>query len=971
MKKIRSNTLLFLVLLWTGFSQIYWQLGPHIADYNNQSLHTSAYLIVKGFTVLGPDILMLILGYYISKRQHKESFIIKVWLNTLGLGVLVSTIVAMSSNQLAKVTIFGSNFLDSLFPIIRNSYPLIFGSLLGLLLVTLTKQLDLFWQRRITIGTWTLIAIPFFNYPNNWGWSGNFLVIFYALVFVLGSQINLASKPLVGYGLIALVINVLLQGLMPTFSISGGTIERYSEPTNVLNVFVAYVIGSLMIRSVKHFNWRMLFSFLVLIESSGLIARLLLPLKIGNQCSSFKVAIYTVVALVVAMVIAELWSLITCLTVFRNINQLINHFTASDMNNQFLIIKDGLKKRLPNIFLFGLSYIIAACSMLLMNNGFTVSPNVDATYNIFAYTFGTRELLILFTTFLIFLTAKFIQALTKRYWVSLMLIVLINAIIVVANREKIAARNEPILPSDLLMVSVAKELFGMVSSSVWTIAVAVLILLIILTIWLEKKYPVKEKWGVKKRVLFIFLAPLLFATSLFWNHQGTPLSNFMHSIDDQSMFYNQLSGARINGPVIQFMNNIDVTVMEKPAGYSEKAMNNLVRKYHLRANEINQTRINDLSKQSIIFNLSESFANPQRVPGVKLKNNPVPYITKMMKDNTGGIMISSGFGGGTANMEYMTLTGFSLSNFSPTLPTPYTQLVTNLKKNPSIVEQFKSAVAIHPYNGVFYNRISVYEKFGFDKFLYLGSKYPIRHQKKIDRNPYLSDETSYRNVLDQLNKKQGGQFINLVTMQNHFPYDQNYYNEIQRYNAIRVSDGTNIGSVNDFSTGIHYTDKAVEQFIKKIDQIQKPITIVFYGDHLPGIYQNSMAKDGVKLHETDYFIYSNLYARQHGAKNFYTDTKYVSPNDFIAMVAKQTNAKVNWYQALLTDVYEKLPAMGVGLQSSSNVNSYNNSTQFVNQDGKLVSENQLSKKQKQLLYDYRLVQYDVTAGKHYVSNQMK
>ena len=40
-------------------------------------------------------------------------------------------------------------------------------------------------------------------------------------------------------------------------------------------------------------------------------------------------------------------------------------------------------------------------------------------------------------------------------------------------------------------------------------------------------------------------------------------------------------------------------------------------------------------------------------------------------------MISSGLGGGTANMEYMTLTGLPVSNFSPTIATPYTQVVPN------------------------------------------------------------------------------------------------------------------------------------------------------------------------------------------------------------------------------------------------------------------------------------------------------
>lgn len=459
-------------------------------------------------------------------------------------------------------------------------------------------------------------------------------------------------------------------------------------------------------------------------------------------------------------------------------------------------------------------------------------------------------------------------------------------------------------------------------------------------------------------------------SSLIWNQPKTPLNNLLNDLGDSPMFYNQLSGARINGPLIQYLNNVDVTVMPKPNGYSAATMSKVVHRYQKEAHLINRHRRNQLGQQTIIFNLSESFANPNRVPGVKLRSNPIPFVTKMVKKNTGGIMVSSGYGGGTANMEYMTLTGYCLCNFSPTLPTPYTQLVPNLQRNPSIVDSFRHSVAIHPYIGTFYSRVTVYQKFGFDRFLYLGSRYPIKHQFKIDRSPYLSDRTAYANTLDQVDNKQRGQFINLVTMQNHFPYDQHFYNNLSRYAATTVSDGTNSDAVNDFATGIHYTDNYLRYFIRQIDHIDKPITIVFYGDHLPGIYGNDMNKDGLKLHETDYFIYSNRYARTHGARNLHSYSRFVTPNDFIAMVAKQTNSRVNWYQALLTAVYEKLPAMTIDTNEST-TNSYNTSSEFVNQHGQIIKESSLTKKQRQILHDYRLIQYDVTAGKHYTDKYFK
>ena len=84
-------------------------------------------------------------------------------------------------------------------------------------------------------------------------------------------------------------------------------------------------------------------------------------------------------------------------------------------------------------------------------------------------------------------------------------------------------------------------------------------------------------------------------------------------------FYNQLNGAQINGPTLQFLNNLDFAIMKRPEGYSKTKVEEIVTKYRIRANELNKTRTNDLSKQTIIFNLSESFSDPNHVKATKLK----------------------------------------------------------------------------------------------------------------------------------------------------------------------------------------------------------------------------------------------------------------------------------------------------------------------------------------------------------------
>jgi hypothetical protein len=66
-------------------------------------------------------------------------------------------------------------------------------------------------------------------------------------------------------------------------------------------------------------------------------------------------------------------------------------------------------------------------------------------------------------------------------------------------------------------------------------------------------------------------------------------------------------------------------------------------------------------------------------------------------------------------------------------------------------------------------------------------------------------------------------------------------------------------SIDTYAKGVSITDNSTESFLNALDAIKKPITVVFYGDHLPGIYTTagSDSNNSLALHETDYFIWSN------------------------------------------------------------------------------------------------------------------
>lgn len=958
-KKLCNALMVCVAMVIVTFSLLITQANPAFLQNNLLSKRLFAYSLLNNFSNVIVGVLLILIGYQIKgniKLIKKYAYIYVVNL-LIFIGLFLWT---------RSFTI--QNLYDVVLPITRNTYPVVLGAISALLIKDKLKNWFKKYKFSVILGGYTIaFTLPsLFNKDILGLGNGNNIITAFSLV-ALGiacSNVEIdklhIDKKAITLMSIGVIVNVVLALFMPYISLKAhgdfSTAYRFNVLTSISVVamsIVIFIVGQRLKINIKIPEYTGLLALLV--YSNNFIVEKTVNGSMSLKVLLFKSCIVSIIVLVLGWLLARIDEREHILERKLSLN---DEKTIVPWISEIIVkMINYIKNHKHNLINIVILYTLAYCSFIFMSPHLT-SPHMDGDKytSIFFFAFFVKQHMMILTLLLYYLIYRFFYGITNKFWLSSIITYVAVTIAMVADAIKIYYRSEPILPTEVTMVSAYGDILEMIPQIILWIAIIGIIILTGVIIFCEIKFP-QERLNWKSRLLGILLAIVVFGSSTRINHGNSIVNAWLSSYGNEPTFWNQEYGAQYNGAIQQFLNNIDTSIMESNSNYSKKRVNKLVGKYKKQAEKINKGRINNLSTQTIVFNLSESLANPNRLKEVELSQNPLSYIDSVKKITTSGLMISSGLGGGTANMEYMTLTGLPVSNFSPTIATPYTQVVPNSNQTLTINNYFKKSTAIHPYRGSFYSREVVYKKFGFQKFMYLGSKYKIKYKMKIGTNPYLSDETAYQNTLDVINSYKNGQFINLVTMQNHLPYSD-YYDNSEDYQVSGDMDDGEKYNISNYSTGLSYTDKAVQKFIEQIDEINKPITLVFYGDHLPGIYSN-IDGNSLEARETDYFIYSNKYARQHGAKNL-KHVKYVSPIDFIALTAEQTNSKVSPYYALLTEIQKELPTI--------KVYAYNNGKNpvFVNKKGKTIKYKQLTKKQKRLYNDLKLVQYDLTAGNQYL-----
>ena len=512
-----------------------------------------------------------------------------------------------------------------------------------------------------------------------------------------------------------------------------------------------------------------------------------------------------------------------------------------------------------------------------------------------------------------------------------------------ADYLKMSYRQEPIYPDDLKMLTEFGLLKDMTGDVLFYLLLGLIMLGVVASIW--SFYRSLKRGRNFQAIRIITFITTIFA--LFYISNFNNPNNLLRKAYNKTALwipYSQRMNYYNTGFIGGFLYNLKIDPMEEPSGYSEEKINEITTQYQKLANEKNKTASDE--KPNIIYVMSESFSDPSRLNGVDVSGEPLADYYAVANQTFSGTMLSQNYGGGTANIEFEALTGFSMALFNAQMTTPYTMLVPKMTKLPSIVstlnEQNYHTTAIHPYNTSMYKRKDVYNILGFDNFI---SESTMTHTETIESNPYISDASAYKEVLDLLKNGQIPQFIHLVTMQTHMPYGGKYTDLDY---SVKTDDDSSTSSLENYVQDIAYSSQALKEFTEALKALPRRTLVVFWGDHLPGIYSEEIQNKNDKqtLHETQFLMFDN----QGKLTKKEDQNAVISPFYFAASLLDQTNQATTGFYQLLLSLEQELPAF---------------ERELYYQNGQWHKEAQLNKKQKELYEAYQMIQYDIVSGEKY------
>ena len=373
-------------------------------------------------------------------------------------------------------------------------------------------------------------------------------------------------------------------------------------------------------------------------------------------------------------------------TKYKKKKQRINIHLSTEMKN---IIKNVI-----NVILFAIVPVIVFYLMeSYEHDAFTEVRGLAQWYNILLFE------LIAWILFFVFGSSR----------IALRIEIGIAMIYGLVNHYVMAFRSTPFVPWDIFSIETAASVAGnydftpteeVINATFWFVVLLVVVQFI----------PLKFKMGFPQRVVPVLCGSFILGgfVNLLWD------SNFQTNSNLYPYLFTPAYMTKVNGMAVTFAMDLAYVYVEKPAGYSEKDVEEILASYE----EPDGEPETEEDVPNIIVIMNEAFSDLGVLGDFETSEDYMPFIHSLQEgaENTiTGNLTVSVCGGNTANSEFEFLTGHTM-DFFPIGSIPYQQYIKG--ELPSLASQLKDmgyeTYGMHPYNASGWCRDDVYPWLGFD-----------------------------------------------------------------------------------------------------------------------------------------------------------------------------------------------------------------------------------------------------------------
>lgn len=337
------------------------------------------------------------------------------------------------------------------------------------------------------------------------------------------------------------------------------------------------------------------------------------------------------------------------------------------------------------------------------------------------------------------------------------------------------------------------------------------------------------------------------------------------------------------GVITGFMTNLTNLEIDAPEDYSEDAVNALLDEVEAAGKIETGPNFPDSyaaveKTPTILYVMDESYWDVSELEqyGVTFDTDISPNLHALQQTSAHGRVYSPSFGGGTCDVEFEALTGYSVG-FLPSGCKPYQQHVTHpMFALPSYLkDRGYQTAAVHCYYAKYWSRNTAYPNLGFDDFISLED---MRGVEKVRgyywKGGLVTDASMGEQIIREYETLKAASdapvFLHAVTMQNHTNYNAANYPDDQRVHITSAPAGlkaSTVGALEDFATGVRDADALLGQLVGYFSQVDEPVILVFWGDHYNPIdsgydvytatgYASADSSDP-RLHQTTLLMWSN------------------------------------------------------------------------------------------------------------------